>query len=204
MKKVKAGELRQAVAVLRAGGVAVFPTETSYGLAADATNDQAVRRVLAIKGRRAEHTPPLIAADHKTALRYVELSTKLRVLAREFWPGALTIVAPAKTGAKLAKSVVEKDGTIAIRVSGNATARALAAGSGGPIVATSANVAGEPACFSKTEYDRQMAGRKLREDYFLDAGVLPKRAASTIIKEEKDRVLVLREGNVKLSDKYVA
>lgn len=190
-------ELIRAIDVLKSGGVVLFPTETAYGLAADARNPRAVRRVFEIKGREPEKTPPLIVSDEKMAHEYVQIDPVLDPLVAKHWPGALTVV--GKVGRGLARDVVRKDGTVAVRVSSHPTARALAKGLGAPIVATSANVSGLSACYSIRTFERQRRAAKHPEpDFVIDTGPLPYRKPSTIVSVKKGKVVVLRQGTVRL------
>ncbi len=190
-------ELVRAIEVLKAGGVVLFPTETAYGLAADARNPRAVRRVFEIKGREPEKTPPLIVSDREMAEEYVAIDPVLDSLVAKYWPGALTVV--GKVGKGLARDVVRHDGTVAVRVSSHSIARALAKGVGAPIVATSANVSGLSACYSVRTFDRQRRAAKHPEpDFVIDAGPLPYRKPSTIVMVKKGKVIVLRQGSVRI------
>lgn len=190
--------LTQAVAVLKKGGVVVFPTETSYGIAADAGNEQAVAKIFAIKGRDAKKSVPLIAADRAMVKRFAALGPELDALAKKHWPGALTVVAEARRG--LSKSVIRANGTIAIRVSSHPIARALAKRLGRPIVATSANLSGLPACYSVRAFAKQIRRAPPKKSVgfiaIIDVGVLPRRKPSTIVKEEGGEIVVLRAGSV--------
>ncbi len=190
--------LRAAVEALRAGGVVVFPTETTYGIAADATNARAVRRVSRLKGRSTAKTPPLIVASVAQARRLCRLSPALLRLARSHWPGPLTVVAPVRPRAGLAGDVVRADGTVAVRVSSHPTARALARRLGHPIVATSANRAGKPAARSLASARRAFTGYAPVPDAWLDGGTLPRRRPSTIVAERGGRLVVLRQGAVRV------
>ncbi|MEI6511372.1 MAG: L-threonylcarbamoyladenylate synthase [Candidatus Uhrbacteria bacterium] len=184
-----------AISVLKSGGVVLFPTETAYGLAADATNPRAVRRVFEIKGREPGKTPPLICADRKTAEEYVVLDPLLVPLVDEHWPGALTVV--GKVGKGLASGAVKEDGTVAVRVSPHPIAKALAKGIAGPIVATSANVSGLATCYSVSAFLKQLkAAGHPQPDFAIDEGPIPRRKPSTIVSVKKGKVVVLREGSV--------
>lgn len=186
-----------AVRVLRAGGVVLFPTETAYGLAADATNPRAVRRVYEIKGREPGKTPPLIVADRAMAEEYAVIPAELQPLARAHWPGPLTVV--GKVGKALAREVVRADGTVAVRVSAHPTARALSRRLGVPVVATSANVSGLSPCYSVRTFLSQLrrAGHPL-PDAVIDEGAVPRRKPSTIVTTKGGTVVVLREGPVRI------
>lgn len=215
--------IERAIEILRQGGVVVFPTETAYGLAADATNARAVERVMTIKGREEWKTPPLIAADQAMIEKYCTLSPIMRALVAQFWPGPLTLVCPvSRPGlettecAKHSKNSVFKarpwglvegvvrDGMVAIRMSSHPTAHALSKELGAPIVATSANVAGEPECYDVACVKKQFVTYKLQPDFYLDEGPLEKRLPSTLVKEEKGKLIVLRQGEIEIPKRYVA
>jgi L-threonylcarbamoyladenylate synthase len=187
---------RQAVEILRQGGVILFPTETAYGFGADARREQAVEKIFALKGREAGKTPPLIVASAAMAAEYMELTPVLAKLAKKYWPGPLTIVGRVRKG--LASNVVRSDGTVAMRVSSLPSARALSRGLGAPIVATSANRAGEPTCYCVEACMQQMkdAEVELAPDAILDVGHLAQTPPSTIVTEKKGKVVVLRQGTI--------
>ena len=193
-KELSPKQIQDAVAHLKKGGVVLLPTETAYGLAADARNTRAVNLVHRIKGRSKEKTSPLVAADETMAMRYVKLSPQLKSLATKHWPGALTIVAPVKKGTRLSSSVVRK-GTIAVRVSSSALAHLLSKGLGGPITSTSANKAGEATCYSVRTFLKQIPNADV---LILDLGSIPRRRPSTIVGEEKGELVVHRKGPIRV------
>lgn len=184
--------LKQAIKTLKAGGVIVFPTETSYGLGCDATNAKAVQRVFEMKGRPSGKGTPLIVDALATAEHWGRFSPTAKKLAKEHWPGPLTLVVPVK--GKIVPAVLQ-DNTVALRVSSNAVARALAKGLGRPLVATSANLAGAPASYSIRTFLRQIP---TGADGLFDVGALPKRKATTLVRVIGDRVEVLRQGKIRL------
>ncbi|MDO8294998.1 MAG: L-threonylcarbamoyladenylate synthase [Caulobacter sp.] len=141
------GEARgigRAVVALCAGDLVILPTETVYGLAADAANPRAVAAVYAAKGRPAFN--PLIAhvADLDAARRIAVLDARAERLAAAFWPGPLTIVAPARDAAAVCDLARAGLDTVAVRVPGHPLSRALLQAFGGPLVAPSANRSGRP------------------------------------------------------------
>jgi L-threonylcarbamoyladenylate synthase len=186
--------INKAVATIKAGGVVVFPTETAYGLAADATNAKAVAKVFVIKGRTKEKSFPLIVVDLKMAEKYAVFSPAIKKLVKKYWPGALTVVVSLRHGVKLPSGVVQK-GTIAVRASSHTIARTLSRRLGRPIVSTSANLSGRPTCYSARAVKKQLGDRP---DDYLDAGRLPHRRPSTIITEKDGKIIVLREGSIKI------
>lgn len=128
--------------VLRAGGLVAFPTETVYGLGADATNARAVAGIFAAKGRPLFN--PLIAhvADAADARRFAVLDERAEALAAAFWPGALTLVLAKSAGCGIAELTTAGLDTVAIRVPSHRIAQALIRAAGVPIAAPSANRSG--------------------------------------------------------------
>jgi L-threonylcarbamoyladenylate synthase len=200
---LKKDEIGRAVEILRAGGVVVFPTETAYGIAADATNSRAIEKVMAIKGRATGKAPPLIVVDLKMAEKYALLSPIFDQLISNLWPGPLTIVSPIRKESTLSPLVIQ-DNTIAIRVSSHPIAHVLSQELDVPIVATSANLAGEPSCYDIESVKKQFSTQLLQPDLYLDGGVLPMRQPSTIIAEKNGQIVVLRQGEIEIPVLYVA
>lgn len=191
-------KLDEAVHILKNSGVIVFPTETAYGLGADATNERAVERLMAIKGREGWKTPPLIAADREMVEQYANLSPTMHRLADEYWPGPLTLVVPTPGVGQhrvLANGVV-REGTIAVRVSSHKLVQELSRELGAPIVATSANVAGQPSCYDVASVRAQFATHLLQPDFYLDDGPLATQKPSTIVAEQDGELVVLRQGEI--------
>jgi L-threonylcarbamoyladenylate synthase len=181
-----------ALAALRAGQAVVYPTETFYALGVDALSPAALKRLFAIKGRDPDKPVALIAADTEMAFSVArEVSAEARVLADAFWPGPLTLVLPAKEGIDAA--LVNADGGVAIRVSPHPVARALAAGLGRPLTATSANRAGAPPAVELAQARRAL-GVKVK--VYLEGGRLAGGAPSTVAAPGPAGTRVLRAGAV--------
>lgn len=191
-------QLEKAIAVLKEGGVVVFPTETAYGLAADATNTSAVTRVFELKDRDVEKTLPLIAADREMVDRFAGMPRTFEKYAATYWPGPLTLVLPV-LGDELAGGVV-RAGEIAVRVSSHPVAHALSEGLGVPIVSTSANVSGNPTAYTVGAVKQQFHGRETQPDMYLDGGVLDASVLpSTIVTvDDYGYPEVLRDGAIDL------
>src|SRR3989338_4641680 len=146
MQLISVVELNRAIEHLKQGGVVVYPTESSYGIGCMASNAAAVARVFALKRRPLEKILPLIIGSVDEAKRLITWSPIAEKLAVEYLPGPLTIVAPATAaGKQLAPGILAPDGTIALRVSPHPIARTLVEAVG-PIISTSANSGGAPAC----------------------------------------------------------
>lgn len=185
---MKTSELREAVAVLKKGGVIAYPTETVYGLGCDPRDPSARRRIYDLKGRDQKNPLLLVAASIAQVRKVARLDGKALKLAKAYWPGPLTLVLPART-----------IGTIAIRVSSSPTVQKLCRAFGYPIISTSANRSGEPECRSGRAVKKIFAGQHLAPDFVLDEGRLPRRKTSTVAQVDKlGRIEVLREGAIKL------
>lgn len=194
-KKPHAAALKRAAAVLKSGGLVVYPTETAYALGCDPASAKAVKRLFSVKKRDASKPLPMIAASAALAKRHVGLDRYARALAAAFWPGPLTLVAPAAT--RLAPGVASKRGELAVRVSPHPAAAALSKALGRPIVSTSANRSG-----GKTSYDVPSVLSQLGAlpDLVLDAGSLKDAPVSTLVRPIGGVVEILREGPVSEAD----
>jgi len=181
-----------AIAALRAGEVVVYPTETFYGIAADAFEPEALERIFEIKGRDTAKTIALIAHDAAAAFAIArEVPEIARRLAAAFWPGPLTIVMPARSG--IPNALIGPDGGVGIRVSSHPIARTLAYGLGRPITATSANRSGEPPARTIAEA-RAALGDKVK--VFVEGGTLTAGAPSTVVQCDRDGWRLLRAGAI--------
>lgn len=184
--------ISRAIDHIKAGGVVAYPTESSYGVGCMAGNAAAVARVFALKERPIEKTVPLIVGSIDEAKRLIEWSPVAEKLAQEHWPGPLTMAAPATVeGKRLAPGVVAADGTIALRVSSHPIAHALVQAVG-PIVSTSANRGGAPACFDV--WCVQFWLGKTEDVLVIDAGTLPRDLPSTLVRITATGYEILRKG----------
>src|SRR5688572_8379333 len=165
-RRVSRKALAEAVAVLRAGGAIVMPTETAYGLAADPANAAAVAGVFRIKGRPGSKPLPLIAASIDDVRRVFILTGKALALAKRHWPGPLTLVLPFRKDRRLAAAAGERTG--AVRVPASAWARTLAKEVGGLITSTSANVSGEATLYDPRKVIASFKRRRVKPDLVLD------------------------------------
>ncbi|MEI4232476.1 L-threonylcarbamoyladenylate synthase [Roseovarius sp. D22-M7] len=181
-----------AAAIWRAGGLVAFPTETVYGLGADARDDRAVARIFEAKARPRFNPLIVHVASVAAAQAYVTWSDAAETVARAFWPGPLTLVLPLREGSALSPLVTADLPTLAVRVPGHPVARALLEVFGGPVAAPSANPSGR---LSPTEPGHVLAGLDGRIKAVVDGGVCPVGVESTILGLAGDPVL-LRPGGV--------
>ncbi len=183
-------DLDRWVAILARGGVVACPTETFYGLLADATNAEAVERVVHIKGRSAD-APIAVLLPDAGAVEAVAapLSPAGRRLAARFWPGPLTLVAVARAGLP---APLVRGGTIGMRVPGPSIAADLVRAFGRPLTATSANRSGQPAAVRASQVEAALGAA-------VDAvvpGQTPGGAPSTVVDLTTEPFRVLRRGAV--------
>lgn len=178
------------MAVLRAGGVVAYPTDTLYGLAADPRSERAVARIFALKGRAETSALPLIAADLEQAREAGTFDPHAESLAERWWPGPLTIVVPARPG--LAAAILAGGNTVAVRVPAHDVARALARQFGACITSTSANRSGTPPVSRAA--DVVLALPEL--DAIVDGGQTTGGPPSTIVEVQQGRVRLVRDGAI--------
>lgn len=185
--------IARASALLAAGALVAMPTETVYGLAGDARNAEAVARIFAAKGRPA-HNPLIVhLARIEGARALADLPEAAEVLARAFWPGPLTLVAPLRAGHGLAPAVTAGLPTVALRLPAHPVARRLLSAFGGPVAAPSANPSGR---ISPTTAAHVVAGLGDRVAAVLEGGACAVGLESTIVGFDAARAVLLREGGV--------
>jgi L-threonylcarbamoyladenylate synthase len=185
-------EIARAAAALARGEVVAYPTETFYGLGADALAPGALDRLLDVKGNRAEKAiSVLIAGPEMLEALVADVSPLARRLMAAHWPGALTLVLPARPALP---EVLVSDGFIAVRESPHSVARGLVAALGRPVTATSANRSGEP---PPTTAEAARAALRGACDV-LDGGATPGGAPSTLVRVRGDKLEILRQGAVRV------
>ena len=173
-----AAGIARAAQHLAAGALVAFPTETVYGLGADARNSLAVARIFEAKGRPRFNPLIVHVASLELAQTYVHWSHQAEVLARAFWPGPLTLVLPLRADAGLSDLVTADLPSLAIRVPAHPLARQLLTAFNGPVAAPSANPSGR---ISPTTAAHVIAGLDGRIEAVLDGGPCPVGLESTII-----------------------
>ena len=182
----------EAVAVIKEGGVVVFPTRCLYGLGADAMNPDAVERVFEIK-QRPDNKPILVLINSREQLEMLvkKIPPDAAALMDAFWPGRVTLVFEARDS--LPARLAAGTGKIGVRLAGHPAADALIKESGCPITGTSANLSGSPGCFRLSDLDAPVAGQV---DLILDAGRLRGGTGSTVVDVTAKPSRILREGEV--------
>jgi len=189
--------LARGAAILHAGGLVALPTETVYGLAADATNDRAVASIFEAKGRP-RFNPLIVHLEGLASVRrYAHLTPLAARLAAAFWPGPLTLVLPLRDGSALSPLVTAGLDSVAIRVPADPTARAFLKAFGGPIAAPSANPSGKISPVSAQHVLDGLAGRI---DAVIDAGACAVGLESTIVDATTAQPRLLRAGGLAVED----
>lgn len=202
--------VRAAAAALAAGRLVAFPTETVYGLGADACDDGAVARLYAAKERPAFNpliahvgagddpgAPPDSAAAIAAAGRLADLDPDALRLAAAFWPGPLTLVVPKRPDCPVGNLATAGLDTIAVRAPSHPVARAVLAAFGGPVVAPSANRSGRVSPTSAQHVAADLTGRV---DVIIDGGAAPMGIESTVVACWGGEVAVLRPGGIPRAD----
>ncbi len=185
-------QIKAAVDVLANGGVAAIPTDTLYGLAANALDESAVMKIYELKGRPDGMALPLLlsqAEDVRMCAK--EVPQAAWTLMERFWPGALTLV--VRKSASIPDIVTAGLDTVALRVPDHPVPREIVETLGAPITGTSANLSGRPGITNPAAVRREF-GNTI--DFVLDGGVAPGGVASTIVDVSGDGLRVLREGAV--------
>jgi L-threonylcarbamoyladenylate synthase len=186
--------------LILAGQPVAVPTETVYGLAADATNAEAVARIYAAKGRPRFNPLIVHVADLEAAERLGRFDAEARKLAQKHWPGPLTIVVPLKKGASIPGIVTAGLETIALRVPSHPAMQALLKACGRPLAAPSANASG---LISPTRASHVMASLNGRIPLVIDGGATQRGIESTIIAATDGRLRLLRRGPIEVDAKDV-
>jgi L-threonylcarbamoyladenylate synthase len=182
-------EIEKGVKILQNGGVIAFPTDTVYGLGADAFNSTAVERIYEIKNRPKHQQLPLLIADIERLTALAEPIPEIAwFLARRFWPGGLTLVL-SKTDS--VPAYLASGPTIAVRVPNHPVCQALIQHLGNPLIGTSANTSGQPAALTAEEVGQQLGGKI---DLIINGGKCPGGKESTVVDVTPESPVILRQG----------
>ncbi len=188
--------IARAAAILRAGGLVAFPTETVYGLGANALDPEAVSRIFTAKGRPANNPLIVHVSEAKEALRLATVwPASAARLAERFWPGPLTLVLPRR--AEVPDVVTAGGPTVAVRVPAHPVAQALLRAAGIPVAAPSANRSGY---LSPTRAEHVLRGLDGRIDMILDGGPVAGGIESTVLDVTTDPPRLLRPGLVSVQE----
>ena len=175
-------DLKKAAAIIRCGGVIVYPTDTAYALGGFFDSQKTIKKIMKIKGRKDEKFT-LIASSLNQVQKYFKLNALEKKLAKKYWPGPLSLAVTPK---------------FAVRVPNNKVALALARCAGRPLIATSANLSGNKTPYSVTEVIKEFEGREFQPDLIIGKGKLKKIKTSTIVKAKNEKIELIRPGAIKI------
>lgn len=181
-------QINRGIQILRDGGVIAFPTDTVYGLGADAFNSEAVERIYNIKKRPKDLPLPVLIGDIKQLAVLVESVSKMAlVLAERFWPGGLTIVLPGDGGLPAYLGSI----SVAVRLPSHPVCLSLVQAVNSPIIGTSANISGSPSVMTAGEVEQQLGSEV---DLIIDGGKCPGGIESTVVDVCGERPVLVRPG----------
>lgn len=182
-----------ATRVLKAGGLIIYPTETTYGLGVDCQNQEAVDKLLSYKSGRNGKPISVAVATQEMARKYVKLNRTALSIYKKFLPGPITVISRGK--GSVAKGIASKDGTIGIRISSHPFVNQLVSQFGRGITATGANTSGNIRPYSIQDILENTSDlQKSYLDLVIDAGTLPRCEPSTILDTTSGHVKVTRLG----------
>lgn len=188
--------LEKAVAVLENGGLVVYPTETLYGVAADATNPAAVSKLLRFKRRPAGKPISVLVPDVSAGLALVRADAAAQASMQRLLPGPVTVVSPVAEESALDPRLLSEKNTLGVRVSTHPIAGALAKAFGKPLSATSANPSGGARPYAVDSLLATLSPRQCQQlDLILDAGTLPPNEPSTVVDFSGGEQTILRSGS---------
>jgi L-threonylcarbamoyladenylate synthase len=191
-----AEEIVFAAAALRRGEVVAYPTETFYGLGVNAVDELALQRLRLLKGRGDKAISVIVHGRAMVERLCRKVPPVAESLMARYWPGPLTIALPAR---RRVPAALLSEGCVALRESSHPTARALVESFGGPVTATSANLAGQEPATSPDAVEEAFEGRCR----VLHGGVTPGGAPSTLVRVRGNRIEVLRRGAVEIAPELV-
>ncbi len=183
--------IEKAAETIKSGGLVIYPTETSYGIAADASNEKAVKEVFKVKKRLRSKPIPVIINSIENMKNYGFLDEKSEFIAKKFMPGPLTLIIDKK---KVIPDILNPK-EVAFRVSSHPIALKLSKVVGRPITATSANLSGRPPLYKIEDVKKQFEGKV---DIILDYGDLSEVKSSTIIDLRGGNIKIIRKGPITL------
>lgn len=189
--------VQQASEILAQGGLVLYPTETVYGAAVDATNQAAVNKLLQYKSRREGKPLSIAVTDSAMAREFVEINDQATKLYQQFLPGPMTVISKVKQTSGLAIGVASEFGTLGIRISSYPLVSALVKRFGKPITATSANASGKRRPYSIDQILNSLSAKQRSLiDLIIDAGTLPTRPPSTVIDTTLSTPVIFRQGTL--------
>jgi len=194
--KISKQAIKEAVVVIKNGGVIAFPSDTVYGLLSDATNKQAIAKIFEIKERLKTKPLGIFISSIKMAKTFAKIDERIEKLLSYFWPGPLTVILKTKTNLP----GVTLNRTIGLRMPDSSLMFEIFKKIDIPLAQTSANISGQPAAIKIAEVLEYFKDRKIKPDLILDGGDLKKAVPSTVIDLKDDKLKIIRRGRIKKKD----
>ncbi|PLX28361.1 threonylcarbamoyl-AMP synthase [Candidatus Parcubacteria bacterium] len=186
------------VSALKSGKTIIYPTETCYGLGCDALSADAVKKVFQIKKRQKDKPVLVVVSDESMITDYVVWNEELVTISEHYWPGPLTVVADAKSDMKLPQGILGSNKTLAFRVTDHPLASEISASLGHPLVSTSANISELESPYDMESVLGMFENADVQPDIIIDAGPLPHKSPSTVVRVKDGDVKILRQGELVL------
>ncbi len=187
---IESGLIDMVVGVLRRGGIAVYPTDTFYGLGVNCYREKAVEKVYRLKKREYDKPISLVVSDVAMVKDVcVNIPPAFEAMAKSFWPGPLTLI--LKSSSKLPSILLGEDGSIGIRLPDFSWLRELIRRAGFPLTATSANISGEKEI---SQPDKVIEIFEGKVDLIVDGGTTPGQLPSTVVDLTSEKPKIIREG----------
>ena len=186
--------VKKAVDYLKRGQVIVCPTDTVYGLLADATNTKAVQRIFDIKKRDKKKAISIFIKDTNMAKNYAVMDKDMEMFLQEIWPGKITVALKSKEKSGLSKLIFANKKTIGLRISNHKLIKEIVKELGKPLTGTSANISGQNSTTKISDIYKSFEDNEIRPDLILDAGDLPNNNPSSVIDFSSDKPKIIRRG----------
>jgi len=184
--------MKKAIKVIKEGGVVICPTETVYGLLADAMNDEAVEKVFRIKKRPKTKAIAVFVRSIEEAKKYSLINKDQEEFLKKVWPGKVTVILKRKPNCGLSKKLFANKKVIGLRISSSGLVNELVKEINRPLTTTSANISGKLASTKIKEVLEQFAKNKIKPDLVIDAGNLPENRPSKVIDLTNKKIKILR------------
>ena len=193
--KIKSkGLIKKIEKFLREEKVLIFPTDTVYGLLADATSQKAVRKVLKIKKRKSRKPVPIFVPDLKLAKKIAKISAREEKFLKKVWPGEVTVIFKRKNN--LPKILFDKEKTIGLRIPKYPLLNRILKRTKLPLTGTSANISGISGSTKLKEVLNQFKNKKFQPDVVIDVGNLKPSKPSTVVDISKKKLSLVRKGQI--------
>lgn len=184
--------IKKVLKLIKERTVIICPTDTVYGLIADAANKKAVKKIFKIKKREKGKPIPIFVRDIKTAKKLALVNKKQEKFLKKVWPGKITVVLKRKKDCNLPEELFSGKKTIGLRIPNYKLVNELLKKTNKPLTGTSANISGNPPSIKIKEVLKQFKTKKNKPDLVLDVGNLPKSKPSTVIDLTKKELKILR------------